>query len=91
MGTPSENGTLQNYIEKNDAELKRIHAIVHMATSSAPDIDIVIEEMRRTSFTNRITSVRLHHVGKLKFPEYTGSTDPTAHVRAFRLAISRAH
>ncbi|KAG2255441.1 hypothetical protein Bca52824_074735 [Brassica carinata] len=33
-------GTLQNYIERNDAELKRIHAIVHMATSSAPDIDM---------------------------------------------------
>ncbi|XP_048623911.1 uncharacterized protein LOC125592631 [Brassica napus] len=62
-----------------------------MATSSAPDIDIVIEETRRTPFTNRIASVRLYHVGKLKFPEYAGNTDPKAHVRAFRLAISRAH
>ncbi|XP_013617533.1 PREDICTED: uncharacterized protein LOC106324055 [Brassica oleracea var. oleracea] len=62
-----------------------------MATSSAPDIDMVIEETRRTPFTNRITSVRLHHVGKLKFPEYAGNTDPKTHVRAFRLAISRAH
>ena len=62
-----------------------------MATSSAPDIDMVIEETRRTPFTNRIASVRLYHVGKLKFPEYAGSTDPKAHVRAIRLAISRAH
>ena len=91
MGIPNETGTFQNYIERNDAELKRIHAIVHMATSSAPDIDMVIEETRRTLFTNRIASVRLHHVGKLKFPEYAGNTDPKAHVRAFRLAISRAH
>ncbi|XP_013673588.2 uncharacterized protein LOC106377920 [Brassica napus] len=62
-----------------------------MATSSAIDIDMVIEKTRRTPFTNRIASVRLHHVGKLKFPEYAGNTDPKAHVRAFRLVISRAH
>ena len=91
LGTPSENGTIQNYIEKNDAELKRIHTILHMATNSAPDIDMVIEETRTTPFTNIIAIVRLHHVEKLKFPEYAGSTDPKAHVRSFRLAISRAH
>ncbi|XP_013653654.1 uncharacterized protein LOC106358403 [Brassica napus] len=62
-----------------------------MATSSAPDIDMVIEETRRTPFTNKIASVRLHYVGKLKFPEYAGNWDPKAHVRALRLAISRAH
>ncbi|XP_013673626.1 uncharacterized protein LOC106377959 [Brassica napus] len=62
-----------------------------MATSSTPDIDRVIEETRRTWFTNKIASVSLHHVGKLKFPEYAGNSEPKAHVRAFRLAISRAH
>ncbi|XP_013709167.2 uncharacterized protein LOC106412825 [Brassica napus] len=91
LGIPTETGTFHNYIERNDAELKRIHAIVHMATSSAPDINMVIEETRRTPFTNKLASVRLHHVGKLKFPEYARNTDPKAHVRAFRLAISRAH
>ena len=88
---PGETETFQNYIKRNDAELKRRHDIVHMAMSSAPDIDMVIEETRRTPFTNRIASVRLHHVGKLKFPEYAANTDPKAHVRTFRLAISRAH
>ena len=34
-----EDPVIQNYIERNDAELKRIHAIVHMATSYAPDIE----------------------------------------------------
>ncbi|XP_013624103.1 uncharacterized protein LOC106384147 [Brassica napus] len=91
LGILNETGTFQNYIERNDAELKRIHAIVHMVTSSTPDIDMVIEETRTNPFTNIIASVRLHHVGKLKFPEYTGSTYPKTHVRAFRLAISRAH
>ena len=83
LGIPGETGTFQNYIERNDAELKRIHAIVHMTTSSAPDIDMVIEETRRTPFTNRIASVRLDYVGKLKFPKYAGNSDPKAHVRAF--------
>ena len=62
-----------------------------MALSYAPDIDMVIDETRKTPFTNIIASVRLHHVGKLKFPEYAGNTDPKVHVRAFHLAISRAH
>ncbi|XP_013658589.1 uncharacterized protein LOC106363389 [Brassica napus] len=91
LGIPNETGAFQNYIERNDAELIRIHAIVHMATSSAPYIYMDIEETRRTPFTNRIASVRLHHVGKLKLPEYAGNTDPKAHVRAFCLEISRAH
>ena len=91
LGILNEIGAFRNYIDRNDAEVKRIHAIVHMATSSAPDIDIVIDETRRTPFTNRIASVRLHHVRKLKFPEYAGNTEPKAHVRAFGLAISRVH
>uniref|UniRef100_A0A0D3CQU6 Retrotransposon gag domain-containing protein n=1 Tax=Brassica oleracea var. oleracea TaxID=109376 RepID=A0A0D3CQU6_BRAOL len=64
LGIPSETRKFQNYIERNDAELKRIHAIVHMATSSSPDIDMVIEETRRTPFTNRIASahVRAFHL-----------------------------
>ncbi|KAG2278475.1 hypothetical protein Bca52824_061030 [Brassica carinata] len=61
LAIPSETGTFQNYIERNDAELKRIHAIVHMATCSAPDIDMVIEETRRTTFTNRIASAKISH------------------------------
>ncbi|KAG2266266.1 hypothetical protein Bca52824_073345 [Brassica carinata] len=61
LGIMSETGTFQNYIERNDAELKRIHAIVHMATSSAPDIDMVIEETKRTPFTNRIASAKISH------------------------------
>ena len=52
LGIPGVTGMFQNYIERNDAELKRIHAIVHMATSYALDIDMVIEETRRTPFTN---------------------------------------
>ena len=70
---PNKTGAFQNYIERNHTKLKRIHAIMHMATSSTPDIDMVIEETRRTPFTNRIASVRLHHVGKLKLPSTQGT------------------
>ncbi|XP_013583260.1 PREDICTED: uncharacterized protein LOC106292190 [Brassica oleracea var. oleracea] len=62
-----------------------------MAKIYAPDIDMVIEETRRTPFTKKVASVRLNHVGKLKFPENAGNTDPKVHIRAFRLAISREH
>ncbi|XP_056847471.1 uncharacterized protein LOC130498126 [Raphanus sativus] len=62
-----------------------------MATSAAPDIDLAIEETQRTSFTERIAGMKLSTVGKIKFPEYSGNSDPKAHIRAFRLAISRTH
>ncbi|KAL0696093.1 hypothetical protein Bca4012_063273 [Brassica carinata] len=88
---PNETDDFQECSERNDAELRTIHAIMHMATSSAPDIDQVIEETRKTPFTNRIASVRLHNIGKIKFPEYSGNSDPKAHIRAFRLSISRSH
>ena len=91
MRIPEESSTFQNYIERNNAELRRIHHIMHMATSTAPNINKGIEETRRTPFTNRIAIVRLHDVVKIKFLEYSRNTDPKAHVRAFRLAISRAH
>lgn len=87
-----ETEAFPNYIERNNAELiRRIHAIMHMATSLATDIDGIIEETRRTPFMNMIDSIRLHDVRKIKFPEYSRNIDPKAHVRAFRLAISRVH
>ena len=64
---------------------------MHLATSAAADIDQAIEETRRTPFTDRITSVRLSNIGKIKFSEYAGNSDPKAHILAFRLAVTRAH
>ncbi|XP_018459684.1 uncharacterized protein LOC108830579 [Raphanus sativus] len=40
-----------------------------MATSAAPDIDLAIEETRRTPFTDRISGMKLSTIGKIKFPE----------------------
>ncbi|XP_056854873.1 uncharacterized protein LOC130504283 [Raphanus sativus] len=64
---------------------------MHKATSAAPDIDLAIEETQRTPFTERIAGMKLSTIGKIKFPKYSGNSDPKAHIRAFRLAISRAH
>ncbi|KAG2297636.1 hypothetical protein Bca52824_044305 [Brassica carinata] len=66
LGILNETGTFQNYIERNDAELKRIHVIVHMVTSSTPDIDMVIEETRTTPFTNIIASPLRAYINKFR-------------------------
>ncbi|XP_010513345.1 PREDICTED: uncharacterized protein LOC104789325 [Camelina sativa] len=71
--------------------MAQICSKVHLATSAAPDIDRVIAETRCTPFTDRIVKVRLRDVGKLRLPEYAGTTDPGAHLRAFRLAITKAY
>ncbi|CAA7014131.1 unnamed protein product [Microthlaspi erraticum] len=59
--------------------------------SAAPDIDRVMEETRRTPFTDKIANTRIRDTGKIRFPEYSGTTDPKAHITAFRLAITKAH
>ncbi|XP_023641926.1 uncharacterized protein LOC111831537 [Capsella rubella] len=71
--------------------MAQMRSQVHLAISAAPDIDRVIEETRRTPFTDRIAKQRLRDMGKLRLPEYAGTSDPRAHLRAFRLAITRAY
>ncbi|XP_013588868.1 PREDICTED: uncharacterized protein LOC106297132 [Brassica oleracea var. oleracea] len=56
-----------------------------------PQISTWSSRKQEGLYLQKIASVRLHHVGKLKFPKYAGNTDPKAHVRAFCLAISRVH
>ncbi|CAA7037965.1 unnamed protein product [Microthlaspi erraticum] len=70
---------------------QRMKSLMHSALSAAPDIDRVIEETRSTPFSDRIANARIRDIGKIKFPEYAGTTDPRAHVRAFRLAVTKAH
>ncbi|KAL9285783.1 putative retrotransposon gag domain-containing protein [Arabidopsis thaliana] len=68
-----------------------MHSRMHLAVSDAPDIDRVIEETRRTPFTDKIACFRLRDVERLRFPEYVGMSDPKAHLRSFRFAITRAY
>ncbi|XP_024010308.1 uncharacterized protein LOC112085334 [Eutrema salsugineum] len=63
---------------------------VHNATSAAPEIDRMLEETQRTPFTARITEARIPEPGKVRIPFYEGTTDPKAHITAFRIAMRRA-
>jgi len=51
----------------------------------------VIEETRRTPFTDRIAHCHILDAGRLRFLEYDGTSDSKAHLRAFCLAITRAY
>ncbi|KAG7599517.1 Retrotransposon gag domain [Arabidopsis suecica] len=51
-------------------ELDEMKSKFHQATSSAPEIDRVIEETRRTPFTSRISNLRIKDSRKVKLPTY---------------------
>ncbi|XP_024014578.1 uncharacterized protein LOC112088507 [Eutrema salsugineum] len=72
------------------AEIRAMKSQVHNATSAAPEIDQMLEETKRTSFTTRITEARIPVPGKVRIPFYEGTTDPKAHITAFRIAMGRA-
>ncbi|KAG7533254.1 Retrotransposon gag domain [Arabidopsis thaliana x Arabidopsis arenosa] len=55
-------------------ELDEMKSKFHQATSSAPEIDRVIEETRRTPFTSRISNLRIKDSRKVKLPTYDGFT-----------------
>ncbi|CAA7030116.1 unnamed protein product [Microthlaspi erraticum] len=81
----------QRNMERNALTFEHMKSYVHAATSAPPDIDLVIRETRRTPFTKKIAHARVREAGKIKFPEYSGNSDPRAHVRSFMLAITKAH
>lgn len=66
--------SVQNWIVQTNANVAQKRSKVHHLTSSAPDIDRVIEETGKTPFTNIIAYARLRDV----------------HLRAFRLPITWA-
>ncbi|XP_024015036.1 uncharacterized protein LOC112088892 [Eutrema salsugineum] len=72
------------------AEIRAMKSQVHNATSAAPEIDRMLEETQRTPFTARITEARIPEPEKVRIPFYEGTTDPKAHITAFRIAMGRA-
>ncbi|XP_024013048.1 uncharacterized protein LOC112087249 [Eutrema salsugineum] len=72
------------------AEIRAMKSQVHNATNAAPEIDRMLEETQRTPFTARITEARIPEPGKMRIPFYEGTTDPKAHITAFRIAMGRA-
>ncbi|XP_024011257.1 uncharacterized protein LOC112086524 [Eutrema salsugineum] len=72
------------------AEIRAMKSQVHNATSVAPEIDRMLEETQRTPFTARITEARILEPGNVRILFYEGTTDPKAHITAFRIAMGRA-
>ncbi|KAG7547679.1 Retrotransposon gag domain [Arabidopsis suecica] len=70
-------------------ELDEMKSKFHQATSSASEIDRVIEETRRTPFTSRISNLRIKDSRKVKLPTYDGKGDPKNHLAAFQIAACR--
>ncbi|KAG7536943.1 Integrase catalytic core [Arabidopsis suecica] len=72
-------------------ELDEMKSKIHQATSSAPEIDRVIEETRRTPFTSRISNLPIKDSRKVKLPTYDGKGDPKNHLAAFQIAAGRIY
>lgn len=74
------------YIQR---EIRDLGSKVHLATSSALELDQVIEDTRRTPFTPRISITQIHDFRKVKLPSYKGTMDPKPHLTTFHIAVGK--
>ena len=76
------------------AELRRavleLNSKIHRATSTAPELDRVLEETQQTPFTRKITNVSVRGYQKIKLECYNGRGDPKEFLTSFSVAINRA-
>ncbi|KAL1203299.1 hypothetical protein V5N11_031892 [Cardamine amara subsp. amara] len=61
----------------------------HRATSSAPEIDKVIEEARCSPFSTQIVGFKIKDARKVNLPTYDGQGDPKSHLATFQIAAGR--
>ncbi|KAF8113528.1 hypothetical protein N665_0049s0043 [Sinapis alba] len=71
--------------------IKDMSSKIHQATSFAPEIDRVLEATQKTSFTKKITDIRVRHQDKLRVPSFRGDSDPSDHMTSFNIAMGRAY
>ncbi|XP_013633328.1 PREDICTED: uncharacterized protein LOC106339043 [Brassica oleracea var. oleracea] len=68
-----------------------INSKIHNVTTSAAQIERVLAESLWTTFTEKITGVRLRKMDKLRLPTFDGVSDPSGHVTSFNIAMRRAN
>ncbi|KAL9308537.1 putative retrotransposon gag domain-containing protein [Arabidopsis thaliana] len=66
-----------------------MNAKVHQATTSAPEVEKVIEATRRTPFTPRISKLRIREFRDFKLPVYNGKGDLNEHLTSFQVIVGR--
>jgi len=61
-----DTGARDRELQQLRTTLKDISSKMHRAVSSAPELDKVLEETQRSTFTSRISDVRIRHISKIK-------------------------
>lgn len=74
-------------IEAMKAIIYEMTSRVHHATSSAPEIDHVLQEMLNTPFSFWISNTLVWHTRKIKLPSYADNSDPTQYLIAFNIEM----
>jgi len=79
------NSELQNLQD----QIWAMNAKVHQATTSAPEVEKVIEATRTTPFTSRISKLCIREFRDFKLPCYNGKGDPKEYLTSFQVIAGR--